>query len=82
MVGFVLRYLIAVLFCSAESHELIDAELAARVLQLINITDSGIHHQVLPFEFLIFIINASFYSVLAFIFIFAQIHAYIHDFEI
>ncbi|KMZ72113.1 putative Exportin-7 [Zostera marina] len=30
---------------SAESHELIDAELAARVLQLINITDSGIHHQ-------------------------------------
>ncbi|RZR98205.1 hypothetical protein BHM03_00027520 [Ensete ventricosum] len=32
--------------CSMESQELIDAELAARVLQLINITDSGLHSQV------------------------------------
>ncbi|URE05702.1 hypothetical protein MUK42_19697 [Musa troglodytarum] len=31
--------------CSTESQELIDAELAARVLQLINITDSGLHSQ-------------------------------------
>lgn len=31
---------------STESQELIDAELAARVLQLINITDSGLHSQV------------------------------------
>ncbi|KAI3982347.1 hypothetical protein MKX01_037880 [Papaver californicum] len=30
---------------SAESQEIIDAELAARVLQLINITDSGLHNQ-------------------------------------
>ncbi|URE05706.1 hypothetical protein MUK42_19697 [Musa troglodytarum] len=33
--------------CSTESQELIDAELAARVLQLINITDSGLHSQQL-----------------------------------
>ncbi|URE05704.1 hypothetical protein MUK42_19697 [Musa troglodytarum] len=32
--------------CSTESQELIDAELAARVLQLINITDSGLHSQL------------------------------------
>nr|CAD1829090.1 unnamed protein product [Ananas comosus var. bracteatus] len=31
--------------CSLESQELIDAELAARVLQLISITDSGLHSQ-------------------------------------
>ncbi|XP_038977714.1 exportin-7-like isoform X1 [Phoenix dactylifera] len=31
--------------CSTESQELIDAELAAHVLQLINITDSGLHSQ-------------------------------------
>ncbi|XP_074590351.1 uncharacterized protein LOC141846243 isoform X2 [Curcuma longa] len=31
--------------CSTESQELIDAELAARVLQLINLTDSGLHSQ-------------------------------------
>ncbi|XP_072984276.1 uncharacterized protein [Typha latifolia] len=31
--------------CSLESQELIDAELAARVLQLINVTDSGLHSQ-------------------------------------
>ncbi|XP_057979994.1 uncharacterized protein LOC131165875 isoform X2 [Malania oleifera] len=30
---------------SAESQEVIDAELSARVLQLINITDSGLHSQ-------------------------------------
>ncbi|OVA13819.1 Importin-beta [Macleaya cordata] len=30
---------------SAESQEVIDAELAARVLQLINVTDSGLHTQ-------------------------------------
>jgi exportin-7 len=32
--------------CSQESQELIDAELAARVLQLINVTDTGVHAQV------------------------------------
>ncbi|KAJ4968827.1 hypothetical protein NE237_015528 [Protea cynaroides] len=31
--------------CSVESQELFDAELAARVLQLINVTDSGLHSQ-------------------------------------
>ncbi|MQL98443.1 hypothetical protein Taro_031154, partial [Colocasia esculenta] len=31
--------------CSADSQELIDAELAARVLQLINVTDNGLHSQ-------------------------------------
>uniref|UniRef100_A0A0E0JH30 Importin N-terminal domain-containing protein n=1 Tax=Oryza punctata TaxID=4537 RepID=A0A0E0JH30_ORYPU len=33
--------------CSQESQELIDAELAARVLQLINVTDTGVHAQQL-----------------------------------
>ncbi|KAK4268092.1 hypothetical protein QN277_024795 [Acacia crassicarpa] len=31
--------------CSAESQEVLDAEISARVLQLINVTDSGIHSQ-------------------------------------
>ncbi|XP_077248975.1 ARM repeat superfamily protein isoform X2 [Tasmannia lanceolata] len=31
--------------CSAESQEIVDAELAARVFQLINVTDSGFHTQ-------------------------------------
>lgn len=31
--------------CSMESQEVIDAELSARVLQLINVTDSGLHSQ-------------------------------------
>ncbi|GAB4836168.1 hypothetical protein Ancab_001081 [Ancistrocladus abbreviatus] len=31
--------------CSAESQEVIDAELSARVLQLIKVTDSGLHSQ-------------------------------------
>ncbi|KAK8928464.1 hypothetical protein KSP39_PZI017721 [Platanthera zijinensis] len=31
--------------CSMESQELMDAELAARVLQLINVVDSGLHAQ-------------------------------------
>ncbi|KAL5994858.1 hypothetical protein ACLOJK_024915 [Asimina triloba] len=31
--------------CSMESQEVIDAELAARVFQLINVTDSGLHSQ-------------------------------------
>ncbi|XP_058078819.1 uncharacterized protein LOC131227118 isoform X2 [Magnolia sinica] len=31
--------------CSTESQEIIDAELAARVFQLINVTDSGLHTQ-------------------------------------
>ncbi|KAM0944113.1 putative importin-beta domain, armadillo-like helical, exportin [Dioscorea sansibarensis] len=31
--------------CSTESQEIIDAELAARVLRLINVTDSGLHSQ-------------------------------------
>ncbi|RRT74350.1 hypothetical protein B296_00032455 [Ensete ventricosum] len=32
--------------CRTESQELIDAELAARVLQLSNVTDIGVHSQV------------------------------------
>ncbi|KAH1252010.1 Exportin-7 [Glycine max] len=32
--------------CSVESQEVLDAELSARVLQLINVTDSGIHSQL------------------------------------
>ncbi|KAH9686607.1 Importin N-terminal domain-containing protein [Citrus sinensis] len=31
--------------CSLESQEVLDAELSARVLQLINVTDSGLHSQ-------------------------------------
>ncbi|XP_054783087.1 uncharacterized protein LOC129290362 isoform X1 [Prosopis cineraria] len=31
--------------CSVESQEVLDAEISARVLQLINVTDSGIHSQ-------------------------------------
>ncbi|GKV39690.1 hypothetical protein SLEP1_g47423 [Rubroshorea leprosula] len=31
--------------CSVEAQEVLDAELSARVLQLINITDSGLHSQ-------------------------------------
>jgi exportin-7 len=31
---------------SAESQEVLDAEISARVLQLINVTDSGVHSQV------------------------------------
>ncbi|MED6115504.1 hypothetical protein PIB30_091201, partial [Stylosanthes scabra] len=31
--------------CSVESQEVFDAEISARVLQLINVTDSGIHSQ-------------------------------------
>nr|XP_028954506.1 exportin-7-like [Malus domestica] len=31
--------------CSAESQEVLDAELSARILQLINVTDSGLHSQ-------------------------------------
>lgn len=34
------------LSCSMESQEVLDAELSARVLQLINVTDSGLHSQV------------------------------------
>ena len=34
------------LYSTESSQELIDAELAARVLQLINVTDSGLHSQV------------------------------------
>ena len=36
--------------CSAESQELFDAELSARILQLINVTDSGVHSQVQLYE--------------------------------
>ena len=32
--------------CSGESQEKIDAELSARVFQLVNATDSGLHHLV------------------------------------
>lgn len=31
--------------CSVESQEVLDAEISARVLQLINVTDSGVHSQ-------------------------------------
>ncbi|XWS57087.1 hypothetical protein CRYUN_Cryun09bG0141600 [Craigia yunnanensis] len=34
--------------CSMESQEVLDAELSARVLQLINVTDSGLHCQEHP----------------------------------
>lgn len=34
-------------FFSAESHEIHDAELSARVLRLINVIDSGLHSQVI-----------------------------------
>ena len=34
------------MFCSQETQELIDAELSARVLQLISMTDTGAHAQV------------------------------------
>lgn len=37
------------LSCSGESQEKIDAELSARVLQLVNVTDSGLHCQVCLF---------------------------------
>ncbi|KAA8519254.1 hypothetical protein F0562_013510 [Nyssa sinensis] len=33
--------------CSTDSQEVIDAELSARVLRLINVTDSGLHSQVM-----------------------------------
>lgn len=36
----------AIFIFSAESQEVLDAEISARVLQLINVTDSGIHSQV------------------------------------
>ncbi|KAK8315044.1 hypothetical protein V6Z12_D01G213100 [Gossypium hirsutum] len=36
--------------CSMESQEVIDAELSARVLQLINVTDSGLHSQFLHLQ--------------------------------
>ncbi|KAG7020193.1 Exportin-7 [Cucurbita argyrosperma subsp. argyrosperma] len=32
--------------CSVESQEVLDAELSARVLQLINVTDNGLHSQI------------------------------------
>jgi exportin-7 len=37
----------SILFCSQESQESIDAELSARVLQLISVTDTGAHTQVI-----------------------------------
>ncbi|XP_020205466.1 uncharacterized protein LOC109790680 [Cajanus cajan] len=40
--------------CSVESQEVLDAELSARVLQLINVTDSGIHSQVYCTKFFVF----------------------------
>jgi exportin-7 len=36
----------SIFFCSQESQELIDAELSARVLKLISMTDTGAHAQV------------------------------------
>jgi len=45
---YILIYLLF-LYSTESSQELIDAELAARVLQLINVTDSGLHSQV-PFN--------------------------------
>lgn len=38
------------LLCSAESQEVLDAELSARILQLINVTDNGLHSQVSQHE--------------------------------
>jgi hypothetical protein len=34
------------LYYSGESNEVLDAEISACVLQLINVTDSGIHNKV------------------------------------
>ena len=36
--------------CSVESQEVLDAELSARVLRLINVTDSGMHSQGKPWS--------------------------------
>lgn len=38
--------MLSCLFHSAESQEVIDAELSARVLRLVNVADSGLHSQV------------------------------------
>lgn len=34
------------IWCSVETQEVLDAELSARVLQLVNVMDSGLHTQV------------------------------------
>jgi len=44
---FVVLFSWGIYICSLESQEVLDAELSARVLQLINVTDNGIHSQVL-----------------------------------
>lgn len=33
-------------YCSSESQEVIDAELSARVLQLVKVMDGGLHGEV------------------------------------
>ena len=38
------------LYYSGESHEVLDAEISACVLQLINITDTGVHNKVYKFS--------------------------------
>ncbi|KAI8010275.1 hypothetical protein LOK49_LG06G00612, partial [Camellia lanceoleosa] len=40
-------HVLHLLFLSAESYEIHDAELSTPVLRLINVTDSGLHSQVL-----------------------------------
>jgi hypothetical protein len=42
----IFEQLFSFLICSVESQEVFDAELSARVLQVINVTDSGLHGQV------------------------------------
>jgi len=42
----IINVFVTFISCSVESQEVLDAELSARVLQLINVTDSGIHSQV------------------------------------
>lgn len=39
-------FFVVYISCSVESQEVLDAELSARVLQLINVTDNGLHSQV------------------------------------
>ena len=42
------KMVVILLYCSSESQEVIDAELSARVLQLVKVMDSGLHGEVWP----------------------------------
>lgn len=57
----IFEWFFTLLICSVESQEVFDAELSARVLQLINVTDSGLHGQVdkqeSPAAYLIWILD-------------------------